>query len=172
MTEDGNEICISEFMDCDIYETFLPSQNFVSDLTATLQLECVSENVKIDDAIAINHEMQFLLRAIEVKLQNMLRKCRKKYAKNAEFLKNSMDGTNNQKRFKSYIYCGYPFFKNDCNEPAPLNNDYLYRRDVLQEFFPTDMMLKKTYQWTLRDKVNIIKGIKKQVIVELYNNDL
>lgn len=63
----------------------------------------------------------------------------------------------------SYIKCGAPFFKDAFGKFAPLNEDYKYRKNVLNEFFPFDMPATNS-RWKTKEKVALVKGVKTQMI--------
>lgn len=63
----------------------------------------------------------------------------------------------------TYIKCGAPYFKDALSAPAPFNEDYLYRKNVLNEFFPFDQQ-KTSSRWKTSDKVALVNGAKKQMI--------
>lgn len=87
------------------------------------------------------------------------------YKANNIFLENakssdSKDATN----FKSsYIKCGAPFFKDAHSSPAPYNDDYKYRKNILKEFFPFDLPTTGS-RWKTKEKVALINGVKNQMI--------
>lgn len=63
----------------------------------------------------------------------------------------------------SYIKCGAPFFKDALSYPAPFNDDYKYRKNIGQEFFPFDMPPTSS-RWKTKEKVALINGVKNQMI--------
>lgn len=72
----------------------------------------------------------------------------------------SKDATN----FKtSYIKCGAPFFKDALGCSAPFNDDYKYRKNYTEEFFPFDLPATNA-RWKTREKVALVKGVKNQMV--------
>lgn len=63
----------------------------------------------------------------------------------------------------TYIKCGAPFFKDALSNPAPFNEDYLHRKNDLNEFFPFDLPQTNT-RWKTKEKVALINGAKQQMI--------
>lgn len=63
----------------------------------------------------------------------------------------------------TYVKCGAPFFKNALGISAPFNDDYKYRKNVLNEFFPFDLP-RTNPRWRTKDKVALIKGVKEQMV--------
>lgn len=64
---------------------------------------------------------------------------------------------------RAYARCGAPYFKDAHGDPAPLNQDYKYRKNVLKEFFPYDLP-QNPARWKMREKVSLVNGIKNQMI--------
>lgn len=64
---------------------------------------------------------------------------------------------------RSFARCGAPYFKDAHGDPAPLNQDYKYRKNVLKEFFPYDLP-QNPARWKMREKVSLVNGIKNQMI--------
>lgn len=62
----------------------------------------------------------------------------------------------------TYIKCGRPYFKDALYYPAPENEDFKYRKNVLQEFFPFDLPLPN--KWRTKEKISLVNGIKSQMI--------
>lgn len=112
--------------------------------------------------------MQAQLLELKTKLHAMLRECQKKYKKNEETMRDMNKQTNVQQSFSqhTYSFCGAPYFKNKDAYSAPPTADYLQRRRH-RELFPIDLMRQKGY-WLPRDKINLIQGVKKQLLNYLY----
>lgn len=62
-----------------------------------------------------------------------------------------------------YAICGAPFFKDALGHPAPVNDDYRFRKNVAKEFFPFDLP-PTTSRWKTREKVALITGVKQQMV--------
>lgn len=98
----------------------------------------------------------------------MLQRCRLKYKQNEETYEQIKNKTDRSKltRQHSYYLCGHPYFKDEHHFAAPLNADYLHRKNTLGELFPIDMR-DYTVSWTTKDKMFLIQGVKSQVVKQL-----
>lgn len=87
------------------------------------------------------------------------------YSKNNILLEEARSSTTkDEAHFKtSYIKCGAPFFKDAFGNPAPLNDDYKFRKNISKEFFPFDLP-STSARWKTREKVALINGVKQQMI--------
>lgn len=95
----------------------------------------------------------------------LIEKTEEQYRKNNIFLEQTKSAkTDNEAIFKSgYIKCGAPFFKDALGQPAPFNEDYKHRKNVLKEFFPFDMP-PTSKRWRTREKVALVSGVKQQMV--------
>lgn len=98
----------------------------------------------------------------------MLKDCQRKYKRNEQILLKLHKQTNVQQTFnqQTYYFCGAPYFKNKEAFSAPPIADYQQRKKR-KELFPMDLMEQKGY-WLPRDKINLIQGVKKQMLNYLY----
>lgn len=81
------------------------------------------------------------------------------------FLEEAKSGeTRDHASFKaSYVKCGAPFFKDALFVPAPLNEDYKFRKNEGKEYFPFDAPSNSS-RWTTDDKVALVLGVKNQMV--------
>lgn len=63
----------------------------------------------------------------------------------------------------TYIKCGMPYFKDALFYPAPENQDYKHRKNVLKEMFPFDLP-SANVKWKTKEKVDLVNGIKNQMV--------
>ncbi|KAG5680827.1 hypothetical protein PVAND_010309 [Polypedilum vanderplanki] len=63
----------------------------------------------------------------------------------------------------TYVKCGAPFFKDALCYPAPENEDFKHRKNVLKEYFPFDVS-NKSSSWENEEKTQLLEGIKNQMI--------
>lgn len=109
--------------------------------------------------------MRIYLNELKVELERLIDVCQQKYKQNETFLAEENDAKNEPKRYRTYYFCGYPYFK-DRNGGAPKQSaEYLKRSENGNELFPLD--LEKRSVWLPRDKVELVQGVKQQVITYL-----
>ncbi|XP_055548582.1 uncharacterized protein LOC129732092 [Wyeomyia smithii] len=137
------------------------------DYTATAKdIICEDVNITTENALKLNSGYHNMLKVLRNKLEVLLAHCQERQI---EIEKQIDDYRNNRKpltgksRTSGYI-CGQPFFKDEDLYPGPHNEDYLYRKNALKEFFPLDLFEVTDTNWTVKDKVNILKGVKQQII--------
>lgn len=106
--------------------------------------------------------MRIYLNDVKAELQRMLIACQKKYKQNELLLAEISATKNVPKLYLTYYFCGYPFFKDRKGGGPPKSLEYLRRSENGCELFPLD--LEKRGIWLPRDKVELIHGVKKQVI--------
>lgn len=82
---------------------------------------------------------------------------------NEEYLERAKSKNVTKEKQRGFARCGAPYFKDAHGDPAPLNQDYKYRKNVLKEFFPYDLP-QNPARWKIREKVNLVNGIKHQMI--------
>lgn len=113
--------------------------------------------------------MQAQLLELKSKLHSMLRDCQKKYKKNEQVLQKLHKQTHMQQSFnqQTYYFCGSPYFKSKEAFSAQPTADYQERKRH-RELFPADLLEQQGY-WLPRDKINLIQGVKKQVLRYLYS---
>ncbi|XP_055642257.1 uncharacterized protein LOC129779038 isoform X2 [Toxorhynchites rutilus septentrionalis] len=107
-----------------------------------------------------------MLKALKNKLEILLVQCQERQGeieKQISEYRSTKKPLVGKSRTSGYI-CGQPYFKDEDLYPGPHNDDYLYRKNVRKEFFPLDMFEVTDTNWTIKDKVNILKGVKTQII--------
>ena len=82
---------------------------------------------------------------------------------NEAYLERAKTKTVSKEKHRGFARCGAPYFKDAHGDPAPLNQDYKYRKNVLKEFFPYDLP-QNPARWKIREKVSLVNGIKDQMI--------
>ncbi|KAJ6635824.1 Myb-like protein L [Pseudolycoriella hygida] len=131
-----------------------------------------NETITNENALAINQQLQLYLKEVKRKLEALLITCREKYNSNErlkERIKSEMNAAKKDLRSMSYSFCGKPYFKQMDLFSAPLNSDYLYRKNVQHEYFPIDH-LDAYKPWSAKDKLFLINGVKDQVLKFLKSN--
>lgn len=122
------------------------------------------------NALAINKKMQANLQLLKAQLEEMLQKCRQRYADNEKALVRKTQVLKSDqltaRRATSFYFYGYPFFKNHDLLAARPNADYLYRKHNLNEYFPIDVDETPLY-WVIMDKVCLINGVRDQMVKKL-----
>ena len=89
-----------------------------------------------------------------------------KFTRNNIFLEQAKFGSANKDSTSfttTYVKCGAPFFKDALGTPAPLNDDYKFRKNIQQEFFPFDLP-QTSSRWRTKEKVALINGVKDQIV--------
>lgn len=121
--------------------------------------------ISIENALTLNKQMRVYLNDLKIELERMLNVCRTKYKENDKLLTDMNKAKNEPKLYTTYYFCGYPFFKDRRGGAPPKSTEYLKRSENDGELFPLD--LEKRGVWMPRDKVELIQGVKKQVIEHL-----
>lgn len=136
----------------------------------------VDENTtESSKALRICQKMQSYLLEVKQQLIEYRQKCAeelKRCEKSSEALQLERINKHNRPKlvnfYKTLHICGAPYFK----EPGTFNNsppntDYLYRKQVLKEYFPFDDQ-KSAAVWSLNDKREIILTCRAQMINYIY----
>lgn len=106
------------------------------------------------------------------KLETLLYNCRVKYKSNELLRDRIVDETNSSRkdlRSTSFFFCGKPYFKQFDLFSAPPNSDYLYRKNIRNEYFPIDH-LDAFKPWSAKDKLFLVNGVKEQLVKFLMSN--
>lgn len=154
------------FLKDSIYPT---SFDYVEEVKAIIS---ANENITNQNALAINQHLQEYLRELKRKLEALLQTCRDKYQSNELLRANVVEGSNASKRdlrSTSFFFCGKPYFKQMDRFSTPLNPDYVYRKNVKQEYFPIDHM-DACRPWSAKDKLFLVNGVKEQLKKFLMSN--
>ncbi|XP_070498159.1 snRNA-activating protein complex subunit 4 [Chironomus tepperi] len=118
-----------------------------------------------DDALLVNNILRKRLDQFRKNIEASLSKinCRLDFLE--KFLEDAKSNdVKDAMTFKTtYIRCGRPYFKDALYYPAPENEDFKYRKNVLQEFFPFDLP-SGTIKWRTKEKISLVNGIKTQMI--------
>lgn len=141
--------------------------NYLADVNSAIQGH---DEITIDNGLALNAKYKKLLIDLRTKFEQMLQAVQEKYAANEillDQLRNHSMPKNPSTRNASIYICGAPYFKEADLSPGPNNKDYIYRRNVRKEFFPIDYLSLPKRFWTSKDKVDIVKGVKEQIINQL-----
>lgn len=121
--------------------------------------------ISIENALILNKQMRIYLNDLKIDLERMLSVCSTKYKENEKLLTDINKAKNEPKLYTTYYFCGYPFFKDRKGGAPAKSAEYLRRSENDGELFPLD--LEKRGVWMPRDKVELIQGVKKQVIEHL-----
>lgn len=131
-----------------------------------------NENITNQNALAINQHLQEYLREMKRKLESLLHNVREKYKTNELLRERLIDESVTSKkdlRCTSFFFCGKPYFKQMDLFAAPANSDYLYRKNVKNEYFPIDHL--DTFKpWSAKDKLFLVNGVKEQLLKFLMSN--
>lgn len=130
---------------------------------------CDYNQISIENALILNKKMRSYLNDVKAELERMLNACQKKYKQNELLMEEMNAAKNAPKLYSTYYFCGYPFFKDRKGGGPPKSVEYLRRSEKECELFPLD--LEKRSIWMPRDKVELIQGVKKQVIQYLQANN-
>lgn len=127
--------------------------------------------ISIQNALVLNKKIRSNLVNLREELERMLFACQQKYKKNEELLADLEKTKPAPQVATTYYFCGSPFFKDRTGVGAPQPADYLRRRDK-NELFPIDLLSTKSI-WLPRDKIDLVQGVKKQIIkyLESKNRD-
>ncbi|XP_050084129.1 uncharacterized protein LOC126570431 [Anopheles aquasalis] len=154
-------------------ECYWNEENADNPFNYTTEVEqIIHENVDIStaNAIKLNQQFQQKLKLMRSKLQAMVYQCQERL----RIVELKIDDYNYQRsigegnarkrgraRVGGYI-CGQPFFKDHSLYPGPHNEDYLYRKNVMKEFFPLDLFEATDTMWTVNDKLSVKKAVAAQ----------
>lgn len=131
-----------------------------------------NDDITNQNALAINQHLQTYLRETKRKLETLLHNCREKYKSNERLREQTVEESNASKkdlRSTSYFFCGKPYFKQMDLFSVPPNSDYLYRKNVQNEYFPIDH-LDAFKPWSAKDKLFLVNGVKEQLMKFLKSN--
>lgn len=92
-----------------------------------------------------------------------MNKIEAQFKTNEEYLERAKSKNLTKEIHRGFARCGAPYFKDAHGDAAPINQDYKYRKNVLKEFFPFDLP-QNPARWKIREKVNLVNGIKDQMI--------
>lgn len=126
------------------------------------KLVCNYNQISIENALILNKQMRTYLNDVKAELERMLNTCQKKYKQNELLMEEMNVAKNVPKLYTTYYFCGYPYFKDRKGGGPPKSQEYVRRSENGCELFPLD--LEKRSIWMPRDKVELIQGVKRQVI--------
>lgn len=118
--------------------------------------------ISIENALVLNKQMRVYMNELKEDLERMLVECKQKYKQNERLLAQMSHQKSTPKLYTTYYFCGYPFFKNRQGGAPPKSAEYLTRSANGEEMFPLD--LETHGIWLVRDKVELVQGVKKQVL--------
>ncbi|XP_058447889.1 uncharacterized protein LOC131428184 [Malaya genurostris] len=141
--------------------------------TAAKDIICEDVNITTENALKLNSGYHNMLKVLKNKLEILLAHCQERQVeieKQIDEYRISKKPLTGKARTSGYI-CGQPYFKDEDLYPGPHNDDYLYRKNVKKEFFPLDLFEVTDTNWTVKDKINILKGVKTQIVefIEMEN---
>lgn len=114
--------------------------------------------------------MRIHLVKLRDEVERLLKRCRDKHKQNEEIMEELSQKKSTTAISTTYYFCGYPYFKDRSGSGAPLPAEYYQRRDRNNELFPIDLLNKRTF-WLPRDKIDLVQGVKKQVISYLQSKN-
>lgn len=126
-------------------------------------------HISIENALILNKQMRTYLNNVRAELERMLHACQSKYKQNELVMEEMNTVKNTPKLYATYYFCGYPFFKDRKGGGPPKSLEYVRRSEKGGEIFPLD--LEKRGVWLPRDKVELIQGVKKQVVQYLQSKN-
>ncbi|KAG4065083.1 hypothetical protein HA402_007480 [Bradysia odoriphaga] len=154
------------------YGSSLPTLSAIDYVNGAKSIIYANENITNENALAINQNLQEYLREMKRKLESLLHNVREKYKSNELLRERLIDESTTSKkdlRCTSFFFCGKPYFKQMDLFSAPLNSDYMYRRNVKNEYFPIDHL--DTFKpWSAKDKLFLVNGVKEQLLTFLMSN--
>lgn len=124
----------------------------------------------IENALTLNKRMRAYMNDLKDELERMLRICQQKHRDNEALLDEISKKKHLPKTYSTYYFCGYPFFKDQKGGAVPQSAEYLKRSENGKELFPLDL-LEKLRVWRSRDKVELVQGVKEQVISYLQSQN-
>lgn len=130
------------------------------------KIVCSYNQISIENALVLNKQMRVYLNDVKTELERMLNTCQKKYKQNELLLEEMSAAKNAPKLYATYYFCGYPYFKDRKGGGPPKSLEYIRRSEIECELFPLD--LERRSIWMPRDKVELIQGVKRQVIQYLH----
>ncbi|XP_035778764.1 uncharacterized protein LOC118459464 [Anopheles albimanus] len=134
--------------------------------------QIIHDNLDIStaNAIKLNQQFQQKLKLMRTKLQAMVYQCQERLRIverkiDDYYYQRSIGEGNSRKLGKARVggyICGQPFFKDHSLYPGPHNEDYLYRKNVMKEFFPLDLFEVTDTMWTVNDKLSVKNAVAAQ----------
>lgn len=121
--------------------------------------------ISIENALALNKHMRIYLNDLKQELEQLIQTCQEKYKQNELLIAETNKTKSEPKLYTTYYFCGYPYFKDRKGGAPPKSAEYLKRTENGDEVFPLD--LEKRCVWLPRDKVQLVQGVKEQVITYL-----
>lgn len=125
--------------------------------------------ISIENALVLNQQMRIYLNDLKKEVEQLLNVCQEKYKQNERLLSDMSKVKSEPKLYTTYYFCGYPYFKDRKGGAPPKPAEYLRRSEKGDEIFPLD--LEKHGVWLPRDKVELIQGVKKQVVSYLQSQN-
>lgn len=118
-----------------------------------------------EDAILVNTMLRKRLVLYRKNIQEIIGKIDERLGTLENFLEDAKSNdVKDAMSFKTtYIKCGMPYFKDALSYPAPENEDFKYRKNVLNEMFPFDLP-QRNISWRTKEKLQLVNGIKTQMI--------
>lgn len=126
-------------------------------------------HISIENALALNKHMRSYLTGVKDELERLIEVCQQKYRQNELLIAERNRVQSEPKLYTTYYYCGYPYFKDRKGCGPPQSAEYLKRAEKGDEVFPLD--LEKRCVWLPRDKVQLMQGVKQQVITYLQSQN-
>lgn len=129
--------------------------------------------INIENALILNKQMRIYLVKLREEVEQLLNRCRDKYKRNEQMLEEASQKKSSSVVSTTYYFCGYPYFKDLSGSGPPLPSEYYQRRNKTNnELFPIDLLENRTF-WLPRDKMDLVQGVKKQVVsfLQTKNND-
>lgn len=125
-----------------------------------------NDEITIENAILFNQKLQANLQLMKNELEDLLRTCTDKYNENEKLLEELTAQSSSRKihTMSTFSTCGYPYFKDRQGFSAAYSEEF--KRRQRQEVFPF-LMEEKSKFWLARDKIQLIQGVKKQVIAKI-----
>lgn len=153
-----------EIVNADYYENNSPLLD-INDISRYMieiaEILKSNELINLPNVLSLNKYMQIYLDELRNKILDLIDRCKDLYKHNADLLMRQCKPNS----YKSKAcYCRAPFFKNSNFYPCWSHPDYQHRKEVLKEFFPINVQLLKSCTWTLRDKVDLLQGLKMQML--------
>lgn len=130
----------------------------------------------IERALELNKQMQTEALKIKEQLTELLKSVKATYLSNEQLINEDLQskrkGVGIQGDFlrgRTFYRRGNMFFKDKLSCNCPNNSDY-NRRSRDGEMFPMDLGLQGRHIWTLKDKQDVVQGIKEQVCCQIILN--
>ncbi|KAH8243991.1 hypothetical protein KR032_012049 [Drosophila birchii] len=125
------------------------------------------------NALLLNQEMQRRLNQVRMKILELLQTVKARYARNEEILVRRLKSRSHYGseplntsgailRKGTFLFKGNLYFRDIDGRSCPNNDDYETRCHT--EMFPSDFDMRSRHVWTLKDKKNVIMGIKQQLL--------